>query len=96
MPNEEFIAADEFCAFYQVDYSFINALHEYGLIEVELLAEKKMIPTDKLKDLEKFIHLHYDLEINMAGIDAIIHLLERVKGFQQEITGLRNQLRRYE
>jgi chaperone modulatory protein CbpM len=96
MQEEEFMAADELCAFYHVEYSFIHSLQEYGLIELRTVNEKKVIHTDALPLLEKMIHLHYDLEINLAGIDAINHLLERVQSFQQEIIALRNQLHRYE
>lgn len=96
MQHEEFMAAEEFCTYYQVEYDFIHSLHEYGLIELRTVNEKKVIPADELPLLEKMIHLHYDLEINLAGIDAINHLLERVDNFQREITALRNQLRRYE
>jgi hypothetical protein len=42
------------------------------------------------------IHLHHDLEINIAGIEAITHLLERVEQMQQNMKGLRNRLRIYE
>jgi chaperone modulatory protein CbpM len=42
------------------------------------------------------IHLHHDLEINIAGIEAITHLLERVEQMQENVRGLRNRLRLYE
>ncbi len=51
---------------------------------------------DKLKDLEKFIRLHYELDINTEGIDAIAQLLNRVENMQDEITRLKNRLRFYE
>jgi chaperone modulatory protein CbpM len=96
MQKEDFMAADEFCAFYHVERSFLSSLQEYGLIEMETFEEKKVIYTEKLPQLEQFIHLHYDLEINLEGIDAIGHLLERVKGLHAQINELRNQLKRYE
>jgi hypothetical protein len=44
----------------------------------------------ELQKLEQIIRLHYDLDINLEGIDAIAHLAERIKMMQNEITGLKN------
>ena len=43
-------------------------------------------------ELEKYTHLYYDLSINIAGIDAIHHMLERIELLQQEVRSLRNEL----
>jgi MerR HTH family regulatory protein len=96
MQQEEFMAADDFCQLYQVETSFINILQEFGLIEVSLVEEKKFIPRDRILELEKFIRLHYDLDINVPGIDAIEHLLQRLNALQAEINDLKNRLRLYE
>jgi len=37
--------------------------------------------------------LYHDLEINIAGIEAITHLLERVEQLQEEMRVLRNRVR---
>jgi hypothetical protein len=94
--EQQFIQAGELCGFYDVELTFISSLEEYGLIEINKVNEKKLIPLDKLQELEKFIHLHYDLDINIEGIDAIQHLLQRVKSMQEEVDALRNKLRMYE
>jgi chaperone modulatory protein CbpM len=36
--------------------------------------------------------MYYDLSINMEGIDAIHHMLERMDDMRREITSLRKQL----
>ena len=38
------------------------------------------------------IEPYYDLSINMEGIDAIHHMLERMDDMRREITSLRKQL----
>jgi len=96
MQTQQFIAVEACCQYYNIDLSFINSLHEYGLIEMNTIEEKKVISDEDLQDLEKFIHLHYDLDINIAGIDATKHLLERIKGLQGEIMSLKNKLHKYE
>ena len=96
MQKKDLIPADEFCMQHKVEFSFIHALHNYGLIEIVTIDKKNCIPLDKLKDLEKFIRLHYELDINTEGIDAIAQLLNRVENMQDEITSLKNRLRFYE
>jgi hypothetical protein len=96
MEEAQWIPAGEFCQHYQVESTFISSLEEYGLIELQIIEENKFIPADRLRDLEKYIHLHYDLKINMEGIDAISHLLARFTSLQNELASLRNKLRIYE
>jgi hypothetical protein len=38
------------------------------------------------------VHLHYDLDINIEGIEAISHLLDRVDNLQRELITLKNRL----
>ena len=64
-------------------------LEEDGLIEVRVIDEERYLPTSQLAELERYTHLYYDLSINIAGIDAIHHMLERIELLQQEVrTGI--------
>ena len=96
MPAPRLISAEEFCIHHQVEYSFINSLQQFGLIEVKTIEENRFIDAEKLFDLEKFVRLHYDLDINLEGIEAITYLLEKVKSLQEEVNLLKNKLRLYE
>ena len=42
------------------------------------------------------MRIHYDLEINFEGLDAIYNLLNQVESLKEEITLLHNKLRFYE
>ena len=96
MQNNELILAEEFCTHYKIQLSFINNLNQFGLIEITSVEEKPYIPQSQLQKLEQIIRLHDDLNINLEGIDAITHLLDRVKSLQTEIAGLKNRLSIYE
>ena len=96
MPDEQLIIAEEFCAGHQIEISFISSLHEFGLIEITLIEEKQFIAESQLPKLEKLVRMHYDLEINIEGIDAIANLLERINRIQKENNILKNKLRLYE
>ena len=93
---EHLISAQDFCTYYKVEYSFINSLVEYGLIEIIKKEQASFIDIDRLHDLEKFVRLHYDLDINLEGIEAITHLVQKVENMQSEITALKNRLWLYE
>jgi len=93
---KKLIPADEFCANYHVSISFIRSLQENGLMETTTIEETEYIPASRLHELERIVHLHYDMDINLEGIETIIHLLRRINTMQDEITVLRNRLRLYE
>ncbi len=76
--------------------AFLSSLNEFGLIDIILIEEKKLIAESQLPKLEKLVRLHYDLQINLEGIDAIANLLDRINKIQEENTILKNRLRLYE
>ncbi len=96
MQTQHLISAEEFCVHHHVEYSFINSLQQFGLIEVKTIEENRFIDPEKLTDLEKFVRLHYDLDINLEGIEAITYLLQKVKSLQDEVNMLKNRLSLYE
>lgn len=95
MKTAELIAANDFCVYHNVEYTFITSLHEAGLVEITIINETTFIPQTELQKLEKLISLH-ELDINVAGIEAISHLLERVEKLQEDMKYLKNRLRLYE
>jgi len=85
MEKAEKISVEECCIYYKIETSFVHKLYEYGLIELMHSGDKVFIAYEQLSGLEKYMHLHYDLEINMEGMEAITHLLNRIQYLQQEI-----------
>jgi hypothetical protein len=71
-------------------------LKQTGLIEITAIEDTEFIDADQIGQLEKFICLYYELDINLEGIETITHLLQRIKALQDEIIALRNRLRLYE
>lgn len=96
MEKKEIIAAEDCCTFYNIEFSFIQSLNEYGLINLVRTTEKIFIHHDELPVLEKYMHLHYDLNINLEGMEAITHLLDRVRDMQKQVISLQNRLNSYE
>lgn len=96
MSTEELIPAKEFCVHYRVELSFVQSLEQSGLIKLVRIGENRYLDSDQLRELEKLIRLHNELDINLEGIEAVSHLLQRVEQMQTEVIALKNKLRLYE
>lgn len=96
MDIENLIPAGEFCSSHRIEVSFINSLGEYGLIEIIELENTSYLHLNQLQKIEKYLRLYYDMDINIEGIEAISHLLERMNELESEIISLKNRLERYE
>lgn len=96
MEKKDLIPAEEICSHYHVEYSFINELQEHELIELNVMEKTTYFPAEHLDDLERFIRLHYDLDINMEGLEAVNHLLKQIHTMQHQIHTLENKLHLYE
>jgi hypothetical protein len=96
METRNLISVQLICKRYNVPVSFINTLQDYQLIEIIVENDEFFIRTKHIKEVEKIMRLHYDLDINLEGVDAIYNLLKQVDSLKQEITTLHNRLRFYE
>ncbi len=90
MEQDELIPVKDFCIYHNVEYSFIDSLENSGLISVTSVQHSTYIHPDEIQKLEKFVRLHYDLDINLEGIETINHLLEKIEEMQREILKLKN------
>ncbi len=86
------IATTDICTYHEVEYTFISSLSEAGLVKLKVVNKTTYITESELQKLERMIRLHNELEINVAGIEAITHLLERVEQMQEEMRRLRNKI----
>ena len=96
MQTEKLIAINDVCINHNIEISFISSLQQNGLIEITTIKETGFIVAEQLQQLEKFIRLYYELNINLEGIDTITHLLQRIKFLQDEIITLKNRLSFFE
>ncbi len=96
MPKQELISLNDFCSSHSIEISFIDALNDHGLIQITVVEERAFIELNQLPILEKIVRLHYDLEINLPGVETLYYLLQRMTTMQEEMKVLKNKLRRYE
>ena len=96
MEHPGFIEATEFCTVHNIELSFIYTLHDYGLIEIEKDEISTWIPEEEVTPLEKYMRLHFDMDINVEGLHAIAHLLKKMHHMEEEILLLKRKLSIYE
>lgn len=96
MTTEQLIAVEVFATHQGMEAAFVHALHERGLIRITVVQERHFLEPDELARIEQLARMHYDLDINLEGLEAISHLLERMDAAQQDLRALRERLRLYE
>ncbi|MCR9011077.1 chaperone modulator CbpM [Gabonibacter chumensis] len=89
----DLIIVSEYCQKCHIDPSFIVLLEDGGLIDVRIIGDEHYLLLSQLQELERYTRMYYDLSINIEGIDAIRHLLERMKDMQNEMDRLKQELR---
>lgn len=96
MDDNNLILIEQFCANCDIEHSFLFALKEHDLIEIIIVEDQSYIHKEQVKNIEKMINFHYDLNINIEGIDAISNLLRQIDELQEELEMTKNKLRFYE
>lgn len=92
MTQIRFLSIPQLCNHYQLEENFVERLIEYGLIETQLVENQACLHDDALPVLEKYIRLHYELDINPEGIQVIAQLLERIQRMETELHFLKAKL----
>ena len=96
MNSKNLIQIKQFCLYHEIENTFITELNNYGLVEIIIQEEDEYLQPEQLPAIEKMIRMHYDLKINLEGIDAIYHLLNKIELLQQNLTATQNKLRLFE
>ncbi|NDV78402.1 chaperone modulator CbpM [Dysgonomonas sp. 511] len=92
----DMIIIREYCTQSQIEPDFIFQLEEEGLIELYMEENEPYIHHSQLKEIEQYARWYYDLSINVAGIDVIHNLLDRMEEMQAEIQSMKERLRLFE
>ncbi len=94
--EETLILVQEYCSVYQIETDFVHHLEKEGLITLTVTANDYYLDEEQLHLLEQYRRWHYDLQINIEGIEVVSHLLNKINYMQEEMEALRNRLKLYE
>lgn len=90
MEHIDRITIEQCCLHYEIESAFIQELDEFGLIQITHIDSEAFLNDDQIPALERFIRMHYDLDINLQGIEAIEHLLIQIQDLKTEVLRLHN------
>jgi len=96
MKEESYILIQHFCETTSVDPEFIEQLLEYGLIQHVVQGNEPAVHQEELPVLERMVRLHYDLDINLEGLQVISHMRQKMIQMQKEMLELERKLKRFE
>lgn len=85
------ISVITFCQYHEIAPDFVYALQESGLVKLEEQEEHHYITNEQVDALEKYIRMHYDLGINIEGLEVISRLLNQMEELQRELRMLRGR-----
>lgn len=89
----ERISREEVVKIYDIEVAFFDELEAVGLIQTEVVDRTTYLHYDELQKLEQFSNWHYDLEVNIPGLEIIHNLLDRIRLLQEENKRLSQGLR---
>lgn len=90
-----FIKITDYCENQKIEISFLIELSKEGIVRIEKREEIDYLDQNDLAEIEMFARWHYDLGINLEGIDAMRHMLEKIKYLQKKINLLENESLEY-
>lgn len=91
--DTELIIITEYCTYNQAEPEFIFGLQEVGLIDLLERDNQFYIYSSQLRELERYTRWHYELSVNVEGIDVIQNLMNRIEEMEKEIVHLKDRVR---
>ncbi|SIS53024.1 MerR HTH family regulatory protein [Chryseobacterium ureilyticum] len=88
----ERISREELVRIYNIEITFFDDLVEYGLLNIHVEDNIHYLMYEDLPDFEKFANWHYDLEINLPGLEVIHNMLKKLDALKRRNRELMNKL----
>lgn len=88
----ERISREELVKIYNIEITFFDELVDNGLLNVETEDNVRYLIYEDLQVFEKFANWHYDLEVNLPGLEVIHHMLRKMDDLYQKNRDLMNKL----
>ena len=96
MDERQYIPLKLFCAYHNIEIAVITSLVDIDVFTVVVINDEPAISIEEIGLLESVVRLHTDLAINAEGLHAIVHLQDKIKRLQEEVSMLKDRLRFYE
>lgn len=84
MMDRDKMTKDECVSIYSIEIAFLDSLEESGLIHLHTEDAVQYVLYDEIPLIERFVNWHYDMEVNLPGLEIIHRLLQKVEQLQAE------------
>lgn len=81
---EDRISREELVKIYNIEVSFFDDLEETGLLHIVKENNVKYLLYEELSSFERFTNWHYDLEVNLPGLEMLHQLLQKMETLKAE------------
>jgi len=88
----ERISREELVKIYNIEVTFFDELVASGLLNIHTENEIRYLMYEDLPSFERFTNWHYDLEINLPGLEVIHEMLRRMEDLKQKNRELMSKL----
>ncbi len=88
------ISREDLVKIYKIEVSFFDSLEESGLLKTQTENDIKYLLYEELPAFERFTNWHYDLDVNLPGIEMIHDLLQRMDEMKERHRLLLEKLNR--
>ena len=79
------ISVIQFSQFHQIEPQFVIDLYKNDLVVLHERNQEYFIEENDLKLIERFIEFHYNLGVNLEGLEVIHHLLKQIETLQKQL-----------
>jgi pyridoxine 5'-phosphate synthase PdxJ len=79
------ISVIQFSKYHQIEPQFVIDLYKNDLVVLHERNQEYFIEENDLKLIERFIEFHYNLGVNLEGLEVIHHLLKQIKTLQKQL-----------
>jgi hypothetical protein len=80
----EKISREELVKIYNIEVTFFDELVDSGLLNIQTENEIRYLMYEDLPTFEKFTNWHYDLEINLPGLEVIHEMLKKMEDLKKK------------
>ncbi|WPO81823.1 chaperone modulator CbpM [Chryseobacterium sp. JJR-5R] len=88
----ERISREELVKIYNIEITFFDELVDSGLLNIHTENKIRYLMYEDLPSFERFANWHYDLEINLPGLEVIHEMLRKMDGLTQKNRELMNKI----
>lgn len=96
MTTIRYITIREFSEFHNIEVEVVKKFIAEGLVAAHQQDEMPCIDERDIEQLESMIRLHHELEINIAGVETIMHMRRRMAEMQSQLAEMEYRLHKYD